>query len=151
MEHSHPQQQPEKQVFDTNDLQTIAHFEKLTHVKVRDYYDHNDRLIFIIETGGLLRALGENGANVKKLSTQLNRRIKVAEFNPDVKLFIRNLIHPLKVEKMDADTPSEGIITLSDNDVKTKGLIIGAKAQNLRFYERVVQKYFPEVKEIKVV
>ncbi len=141
----------EKQVFDTNALQTITIFEKLTHTRVRDYYDHNDRLIFIIETGGLLRALGKDGANVKRLSTQLNRRLKVAEFNSDVKLFIRNLIHPLKVGKMELDDPSEGIITLYDDDVKTKGLIIGAKAQNLRFYERVVQKYFPGVKEIKVV
>lgn len=140
-----------KQVFDTEMLQIIAHFEKLTGVKVRDYYDHNDRLHFIIEQGGLMRALGKNGANVKKLSDQLNRRIKVAEFNPDVKLFLRNLIHPLKVATMETDTPDEGILVLKDDDVKTKGLIIGAKAQNLRFYERVVQKYFPDVKEIRVV
>lgn len=136
---------------DNDSLQIIRAFEQLTKVKVKDFYDHNDRLVFIIETGGLLRALGPNGAHVKKLSEQLNRRLKVAEFNPDVKLFIRNLIHPLKVTQMEVDAPEEGIVTLSDNDAKTKGLIIGAKAQNLRFYERVVQKYFPEIREIRVV
>ncbi len=140
-----------KQVFDTETLQTIGHFEKLTHVKVLDFYEHNDRLHFIIETGGLMRALGKDGANVKKLSQQLGRRLKVCEYNPDVKLFIRNLIHPLKVARTEVDDPEPGIITLYDDDVKTKGLIIGAKAQNLRFYERVVRKYFPDVKEIKVV
>ncbi len=139
------------QVFDTDTLGILKHFEQLTHVKVRDFYDHNDRLWFIIETGGLLRALGKDGANVKKLSDQLKRRIKIAEYNPDVKLFIRNLIHPLKVARMELNDPEEGIITLYDDDQKTKGLIIGAKAQNLRFYERVVQKYFPDVKELKVV
>ncbi len=142
---------PEKQVFDTETLQIIGHFEKLTHVKVKDYYDHNDRLFFIIETGGLMKALGKDGANVKKLSQQLNRRLKISEFNPDIKLFIRNLIHPLKVARTEVNDPEEGIVTLYDDDMKTKGLIIGAKAQNLRFYERVVQKYFPDVKEIKVV
>lgn len=144
-----PQNNSKSQVFDTDTLQLIAHFEKLTGVRVKDFYDHNDRLVFIIETGGLLRALGKDGANVKKLNEQLNRRIKVAEFNPDLKLFIRNLIHPLKVERME-EADAEGIVTLHDSDVKTKGLIIGAKAQNLRFYERVVRKYFPDVKEIKV-
>ena len=141
----------EKQVFDTNTLQTIAYFEKVTKTRVKDFYDHNDRLIFIIETGGLMRALGKDGANVKHLSVKLQRRIKVAEYNPDVKLFIRNLIHPLKVARTQLDDPEEGMITLYDDDTKTKGLIIGAKAQNLRFYERVVQKYFPDIKEIKVV
>ena len=143
--------QNEKQVLDNDTLQIIAAFEKVTRVRVKDFYVHNDRLIFIIEPGGLIRALGKDGANVKLLSSKLNKRLKVAEYNPDVKLFIRNLIHPLKVAKMELDTPEEGMITLSDDDVKTKGLIIGAKAQNLRFYERVVQKYFPDVKEIKVV
>lgn len=142
---------PEKQVMDNDSLQYIAAFEKISHVKVRDFYIHNERLIYIINEGDLLRALGKDGANVKLLSSKLGKRIKVAEYNPDVKLFIRNLIHPLRVAKTDLNTPDEGVITLSDADVKTKGLIIGAKAQNLRFYERVVQKYFPEVKEIKVV
>ncbi len=140
-----------QQVFDTDALQTIRAFEQETGVRVKDFYDHNDRLIFLIETGGLLRALGKNGAHVKRLSEQLRRRIKVAEYNKDVRLFIRNLIHPLRVARMELNTPEEGVITLFDDDVKTKGLIIGAKAQNLRFYERVVQKYFPEVKELRVV
>lgn len=143
--------QNEKQVLDNDTLQIIAAFEKVTRVRVKDFYVHNERLIFIIEPGGLIRALGKEGANVKLLSSKLNKRLKVAEYNPDVKLFIRNLIHPLKVAKTELDTPEQGMITLSDDDVKTKGLIIGAKAQNLRFYERVVQKYFPDVKEIKVV
>lgn len=141
----------EKQVFDTDTLQTMKYFEQVTKCSLKDYYEHNDRLFFIIETGQLMRALGPDGANVKLLSSKLNKRIKVAEFNPDVKLFIRNLIHPLKVKQMELDTPDEGIITLFDDDTKTKGLIIGAKAQNLRFYERIVQKYFPDIKEIKVV
>lgn len=141
----------EKQVFDTETLGIINHFEKLTKCQVKDFYEHNDRLFFIIDTGKLMQALGKEGANVKKLSQQLNKRIKIAEFNPDVKLFIRNLIHPLRVKETHLDTPEEGIVTLTDDDVKTKGLIIGAKAQNLRFYERIVQKYFPDVKEIRVV
>ncbi|RME31772.1 NusA-like transcription termination signal-binding factor [Candidatus Woesearchaeota archaeon] len=141
----------ETQVFDTETLGIIKHFEQLTRCRVKDFYEHNDRLFFIIETGKLMQALGKDGANVKKLSAQLNKRIKIAEFNPDIKLFIRNLIHPLRVRETQLDTPEEGIVTLMDDDVKTKGLIIGAKAQNLRFYERIVQKYFPDVKEIRVV
>lgn len=140
----------DKQVFDTNTLQTISIFEKIAKVPCKDYYEHKDRIFFIIETGKLMKALGDNGNNVKELSTKLGKPIKVAEFNPDLKLFIRNLIHPLKVEDMDVDE-EEHIVTLKSDDVKTKGLIIGAKAQNLRFFEKIVQKYFKDVKELKVI
>jgi len=140
----------EKQVFDTNTLQTISIFEKIAKVSCKDYYEHKDRIYFIIDTGKLMKALGDNGINVKLLSDKLGKPIKVAEYNPDIKLFIRNLIHPLKVQEMDFNE-EEKIITLKSDDMRTKGLIIGAKAQNLRFFEKIVQKYFKDIKELKVV
>jgi len=69
------------------------------------------------------------------------------EFNNDMVKFIANLIYPYRVESIVAN---DKIVTITDQDPKTKGLIIGAKAQNLRMYESVVKKYF-EIEEIKVV
>jgi len=43
-----------------------------------------------------------------------------------------------------------GIVTIAGPDSKTKGLLIGRNAQNLRNLEANVRRYF-EVKEIKVV
>ena len=78
----------------------------------------------------------------------LNRKIKIVAFNPIVMQFVANLLYPLKVADMKEE---DGIITITGIDTQTKGLIIGARAQNLRNYESIVQKYFPEVKELKVV
>ncbi len=61
--------------------------------------------------------------------------------------FVANLIYPFKVESI---TLNEKVITINDSNQKTKGLIIGAKAQNLRLYESIMKKYF-EIEEIKVV
>ena len=62
--------------------------------------------------------------------------------------FVQNAMLPLKIESIKEE---EGIIVVHGKDEKTRGLMIGAKARNLRWTESVVQIYFPQIKEIKVV
>jgi hypothetical protein len=57
-------------------------------------------------------------------------------------------VSPLKVVEI---VEGEGVITMTGSDQKTRGLMIGARAKNLRLYESIVQKYFPDIKELKVV
>jgi N utilization substance protein A len=132
---------------DKSSIGLISSFSASTKSKVKDMIEDNGLIIFVVEQGELFRALGKKGANVKKLSQKLNKRIKVVEYSPDVKTFIINMIYPLKVAEI---TQEGGIITLHGDDIKTKGLLIGRNARNLRLLERVVKRYF-DVDEIKVV
>jgi N utilization substance protein A len=133
--------------YDKQSLGLLSSFASLTKAKVKDIIEEAELIIFVVEPGELFKALGKNGAHVKAISAKLNKRIKVVEYNSDMVSFIKNMIYPLKVREI---TQEEKIITLHDDDTKTKGLLIGRNAQNLRLLERVVQRYF-EVAEIKVV
>ena len=42
-----------------------------------------------------------------------------------------------------------GIVFLDPKDLKTRGLLIGRGASNLRFFEAIVKRYFP-IDELKV-
>lgn len=91
-------------------------------------------------------ALGRKGANIRRIESSLNRKIKIVEFNPELKDFIRSIIFPLRVDDI---TDDGGIVTLITHDTKTRGLLIGRAAQNLRNYESLVKRYF-DVRELKV-
>lgn len=134
-------------VIDNDLIQTIAVVEKLTHAHVDQCIPRDDKLIFIVGRGDARKVVGPQGATLKKLETQLNKRIKVIEKVDDKMQFIRNAMLPLKITDMKEE---DGIVTVYGPDEKTRGLMIGAKAQNLRFTEKIVQMYFPEVREIKV-
>ena len=58
------------------------------------------------------------------------------------------MIMPLKVESIEQ---VDDMVILHDQDTKTKGLPIGRNAQNLRNLEKNVQRFFPALKEIKVM
>jgi NusA-like KH domain protein len=104
-------------------------------------------LTFIILEGDKFKALGKNLANLHKIEQMLQKKVKIVEFDGDIAKFITNLIYPYRVESI---VLNEKTVTITDSDTKTKGLIIGAKAQNLRMYESVVKKYF-DIEEIKVM
>ncbi len=137
-----------KTKYDVETLQLMTLFEKITRSKLKDCFTVKDKLYFIVQFGELRRALGAQKENIQKLVKATNRNIKIVEFNPNVLDFTRNVMHPLR---MDDINMVDGVITIKGTDIKTKGLMIGARAQNLRNYEAIVQKYFEDIKEIKVV
>ena len=137
----------EKIVFDTDMLKIMALFDKITGSKLKDCFFDREKVVYLVDQGEIGKALGKNKSNVAKIEKVLNRKIKIVEFNSDRQQFITNYLAPLKLVEIQVD---EDIVTITGPDTKTKGLIIGIKAQNLRNLEKVVGKYFP-IKEIKVI
>ncbi len=138
---------PLKTVYNVDMLQTIGMFEKFTHARVKDAFYIKETLTFIVMQGDKFKALGKELSNLKRMEQMLQKKIKIVEFDSDVVKFVSNLIHPFKVESI---VHQEKTIVITDQDMKTKGLLIGAKAQNLRLYEGIVKKYF-DIEEIRVI
>ncbi len=133
--------------FDTDMLKFMGLFENITHAKLKDCFFDRDKLVFLVESGEMGKALGRNKTHITKLEKMLKRKIKIVEFDPERVNFIRNYLAPLKISDIKEE---EDIVTITGPDTKTKGLMIGIKAQNLRNLEKIVSKYF-QLDEIKVV
>jgi N utilization substance protein A len=121
-------------------------FENLTRAKLKDCIA-NEQLIFIVEENEIGKAIGKGGSNVRRLEGLLNKKIKIVEFNNDIKHFIRNFVMPLQVKDINEE---DNIITITGSDTKTKGLLIGRERKNLENLKEVVKRYF-EVEDIKVI
>ena len=138
----------EKIVFDTEMLKVMGLFENMTRAKLKDCFFDRDKLVFLVEAGELGKALGKNKAHVVQLEKSLNKKVKIVEFSTERTDFIRNYLIPLRIVSITDD--GGDVLTITGPDTKTKGLIIGIKAQNLRNLERIASKYFT-IKEIKVI
>ncbi|MCX8147615.1 MAG: NusA-like transcription termination signal-binding factor [Candidatus Woesearchaeota archaeon] len=136
--------------YDLSIIGFMSLFEKVTHSKLKDCFIDKrlDMITFIVQPGQLGIALGKKAANVKELEKKLKKRVRIIEFNPDKLKFIRNMVMPLDVKSVTEN--EDGIVIIEGADKKTKGLLIGRNAQNLRNLEENVRRFF-DVKEIKVV
>ncbi len=135
-----------KTVYDIDMIKIINLFEQVTHARVKEAFYMKEVLTFVIFEGDKFKALGKNLANLHKIEQMLQKKVKIVEFDLDIAKFITNLIYPYRVERI---VLNDKVVTIEDSDSKTKGLIIGSKAQNLRMYESVVKKYF-DIEEIRV-
>ena len=129
-------------------IQQINLFEKIAQADVKECFNFKEKLTFMVEAGQLGRALGKNKSKLIKLEATFKKPLRIIEYSDDLKQFITNLIAPLKILNMDVE---DGVVIITGPDTKTKGLMIGSKAKNLRETEEVVKKYFPDLKEIKVI
>ncbi|MBI2549019.1 NusA-like transcription termination signal-binding factor [Candidatus Woesearchaeota archaeon] len=134
--------------YDINLIQYMSLFQTLTNSKVRDcFIDTNALLTFVVEPSQVGKAVGKRGILVKQIERALNRKIKIVAYNPTLVSFVRNIIYPLTAKEVRVE---EGIVVVEADDSKTRGMLIGRNGQNLRNYESIAKRYFPELKEIKV-
>ena len=140
----------QKITFDTGTIQFMKLFESLTGAKLKDCFLDREKLVFLVDEGEIGKALGKGKENVTRIEKMMNRKIKIVEFNPNKLQFIANYLAPLRITGIKENPEEEGVIIINGADTKTKGLIIGVKAQNLRNLEKITSKYF-DIKEIKVI
>ena len=122
--------------YDLNLLGLMNAFEKITRAKLIDcFIDDNELLTFIVEKNNLRKAIGKNGTTVKKLEDLMKRKIKVVENSLEMLKLIQNYIYPLRVDDIREENR---IVIMKSQNTKTKGLLIGRQAKNLRNLEKVV-------------
>jgi len=135
-----------KIVFDTNLLQTMSLFEKITRAKLKDCIPSESSILFVVLPNELGRAIGPGARHVHTLSRLLKKRVRVVEYSEDCKSFIKSLLYPVVVKNIVFEND---IVTVTAPDLKSRGMLIGRNASNLRAAEAVVQRYFP-VSEMRV-
>lgn len=124
-------------------LAQMALFSRETGALLKDSFEIEDTLYFIIEPGDMGKAIGKQGRVVKELQFKLKKRIRLIEYNPDVVQFIANIIYPLKADISEKD----GNIIIKSPDRAIKGQLIGRNAKNLNMLGDVAKRYFG-IKEI---
>ena len=134
--------------YDVEGLKLISFFGKLTKVHPKDFFsDDFNNLIFVVPSDKIGLAVGKGGANVKKLKDLSKKNVRVIAFDEDAVAFVRNVIRPVKVS--DA-VLTDNIIVLTSEDTKSRGVLIGRNAANLRNIESIVKRFFPSIEEVKV-
>lgn len=131
-------------------LGILSVFSKVTRVMPKDCFEDNQGLLtFIVPKDSVGKAVGKKAVHVKKLEHLFKKKIRIIGFADAVSDFIRNVVFPLKVRNVSALDLDEEVYVIEAADIRTRGLLIGRNAQNLRNTEAIVQRYFP-IKELKV-
>jgi transcription termination/antitermination protein NusA len=135
-----------KIVYDAQLMQTMALFERLTGAELKDCVSEENLFLFIVQPNEAGKGIGKAGRNVQRLEKALKRKVKIVEFSENVGTFIKNLFYPSKIREVKQE---EDVFTVIPGDSRSRGMMIGPRAQTLRMMEKVAKRYYP-IKEIKI-
>ncbi len=127
------------------ELRYIALLQDLTGVSVRDCIvdEENNAIIYIVSPGQAGLAVGKGGANVKKLSKILGKRIEIVEYADNLEDLVRNLFLPARVLNIKLVTSLNGKKMLYVTvDPKDKGIAIGKDGRNVAKAKTVLKRYY---------
>ena len=120
--------------------------ERISRVRVKDCFQDDETVFFVIPPGLIGKALGKGGSKIKRLQAQIKKRIKVIEYNDNILIFVRNIIYPLKAESI---VEQDGEILVKNSNKKAKSLLIGRGGKNLKLLNRAVKRFFSQ--EVKII
>lgn len=127
----------------------MALFDKITQVPLKDCFEDNNLLLtFVVDVRDVGKAIGKGALLVRKLEQLFKRKVRIIGFHREIQECMKQIIYPLRVSSIELQN---NILFLKSDDRKTKSLLIGRNAQNLRNSEAILKRYFPDIVEVKVV
>ncbi|MBI4143736.1 NusA-like transcription termination signal-binding factor [Candidatus Woesearchaeota archaeon] len=132
-------------ILNEDDLRLIRLLEKQTRAEIKDCIQQEEWLTIIVHNG-IEQAIGAKGENAKRIERIMKKRIKIVQWNADIKQFIKNVFAPYPISEISEEN---GKVILKAPDYKTRGMLIGKSASTLRHNEAVIKRFF-NVNEIKV-
>ena len=124
-------------------MRYIALFEGITNARVKDCFENNDMIVFIVDTGQLKKAIGQKGNNIRHLRKILKKNLKLIEYSPKIEEFIRNIFYefPIKNVTIKEKNDNKSQVAYVEVDVRDKGKIIGVNSKNLKLAREIINRY----------
>jgi len=127
---------------DARGLGYFTEFEKVTHVMPSDFLETANTLIFLVDLVSLGRAIGRKGANVKRLSEILRKKVVVIGDSEDPEIFVRNYFNNVGIASIEvANVMGENNIVLTVDETD-RGIAIGKDGERIKAAKEFLKKKF---------
>ena len=130
------------------DMRHLNLFSQITRINTRFCMNYNDTIIFCVPREFVMRAVGEEGRNIKRISEILQKRIRVIP-SPggiqNVRHFIENIVRPVTFK--DLEIRGREIILTAGS--QSKASLIGRNKRRFFELQKIVKDYFG--KELRII
>jgi len=133
---------------DMQDMRYLNLFEKITHVSTRFCFKYNEMIMFGVPRDMVLKAIGPNSRNLKKIHEILGKRIRVIQLPSgieDLNNFVKNIISPVEFKEIEINDDEVILNAGSQN----KAALIGRNKRRLNEMREIISDFFG--KEFKII
>ncbi|UCD03977.1 MAG: NusA-like transcription termination signal-binding factor [Candidatus Woesearchaeota archaeon] len=139
--------------YDVSMIKYFSLFESVTHVPAKDCFPVNETIIFFVNSGKAKIAVGKQGMNIKKLSSMINKDVRVVEFSKDIVGLVRNVVFPLKPKSVEIvnNEDKNRIINIEFKSPKERRVLLDNNQKKLKLLKDVVNRYHKDINDIRIL
>ena len=126
---------------DAESLRIFSMFERLTGAELKDYFEEEDRVVFVVVEGQVGRAVGKGAQNLKRLRESLNKEVNLFGYAADREQFLKNLLHRFQVESVEWEDRNGDIIAHVKLPQEEKGKAIGKGGRNIQLVRTLMKRH----------
>lgn len=130
------------------DMRYLNLFSRITRINTRHCIKYNNAIIFCLPKEFVIRAVGREGENVRRLSEILGRRVRIIPMPrglQDARGFIQTIVKPIIFRDLEI-TNNEIIMNAGSQN---KAALIGRNKRRLLEMQEIVKDYFG--KEFRII
>jgi N utilization substance protein A len=123
------------------DLRALQLFERVTHARAIDFVQLDDRIVFVVESGQLRRALGPEARSLNKLKELFEKPVDIVEFSDDPAKFLKNIFHQYEVSEVtlgEKGGRKHATVSVKPDE---KGRAIGKGGRNLKVAQMLASRH----------
>ena len=125
-----------KVILNAQAIQSINFFQSLTGSAVVDCLTEEDEMYFVVGAGQYGLSVGKGGEKIKRAEHMFKKSIRIIEYSPDVKQFIKNVI-PEAQEIVVKDDGIEVHVRQQD-----RAKVIGRGGKKIKIINRFLERLF---------
>ena len=96
-----------------DELRYLRALEDITGVNARDCVISKNKLVFLIPGKDLGKAIGKNGATVKRLAERIGKTVELMEYNQDPRAFVEKALGGIKAKNIELVNGEKNLIQVS--------------------------------------
>jgi NusA-like KH domain protein len=133
------------------DMQFIRYaniFNKVTRLTTNHCFEYNHTIIFVVPRNLVMRAIGPNNMNLRRLSEIMGKKIKIVALPmgiEDIKNFVSIITYPVKFKNIEV---KDGEAIISAN-LQSKASLIGKEKARLDEMEDILGQYF-DIRKVRI-
>lgn len=126
---------------DADALRIFSMFERMTGAELKDFYEEEDRVVFVVVEGQIGRAVGKGASNLKRLRETLGKEVLLYGYAADREQFLKNVFHRFKVEGVEWEDRNGDIIAHVKLPQEEKGKAIGKGGRNIQLARMLMKRH----------
>jgi N utilization substance protein A len=127
--------------FDTETVGYIRLFEERTGARVKDCFEAEDRLVYLVYPGEIPKAVGPGGVLVDRLKGMMKKEIQVIEYADEPEALVRNIFYWYSPKSVELAPKGRGRHATVTVDPAWKARAIGKAGKNLKVARAVLVRH----------